>query len=233
MEEEKEVKLLGMWANTYVKRVEVALRVKGIPYEYIEEDLSNKSQVLLRHNPVHKKVPVLVHKGNPIAESSVILEYIDETWKVAPRLLPDDPYQRAQVRFWASFIQQQLFEAIGWIITSNAEAQEKNTVELLQQMDVFEETMKEFYAEGIQGIRNDNLGLLDILVCATFGPYKALEEAAGVKILDPERHPFLYSWVTNSNEVPVMKEATPPHEKLLALLQFVRQIALNSSTSQS
>ncbi|XWS37360.1 hypothetical protein CRYUN_Cryun19dG0036300 [Craigia yunnanensis] len=47
-------------------------------------------------------------RGKPIAESSVILEYIDETWKIAPRLLPDDPYQRAQVRFWASFIQQQV-----------------------------------------------------------------------------------------------------------------------------
>ncbi|XWS60550.1 hypothetical protein CRYUN_Cryun07bG0045500 [Craigia yunnanensis] len=230
MEEEKEVKLHGMWASTYVKRVEVALRAKGIPYEYIEEDLSNKSQLLLRYNPVHKKVPVLVHNGNPIAESSVILEYIDETWKIAPRLLPDDPCQRAQVRFWASFIQQQLFEAIGRIITSNGEAQEKNTNELLQQMDVFEEKMKEFFPEGTQGIQNESIGLLDILVSATFSPYKIQEEIAGVKILDPKRHPIIYSWVTNMNQVPVMKELVPPHEKLLALLQFVRQNALKSST---
>ena len=108
MEEENKVKLHGMWASTYVKRVEVVLRAKGIPYEYIEEDLSNKSQLLLKYNPVHKKVPVLVHNGNPIAESSVILEYIDETWTQSPRLFPDDPYERAQVRFWASFIQQQV-----------------------------------------------------------------------------------------------------------------------------
>lgn len=107
-EEKKEVKLHGMWASTYVKRVEVALRAKGIPYEYIEEDLSNKNQLLLQYNPVHKKVPILVHNGKPISESSVILEYIDETWKTAPWLLPDDPYRRAQVRFWASFIQQQV-----------------------------------------------------------------------------------------------------------------------------
>ncbi|XVE56940.1 hypothetical protein DITRI_Ditri04bG0051200 [Diplodiscus trichospermus] len=182
MEDEKEVKLHGVWASTYVKRVEVALRAKGIPYEYIEEDLSNKSQLLLRHNPVHKKVPVLVHNGNPIAESCVILEYIDETWKMAPRLLPDDPYQRAKVRFWASFIQQQLFEAIGQIITSDGEAQEKNTNELLQQMDIFEEKMKENFPQGTQGIQNENIGLLDILVCTVFSPYKTQEEVAGVKI---------------------------------------------------
>lgn len=111
-EKKQEVKLHGMWASTYSKRVELALRIKGIAYEYIEEDLSNKSQLLLQYNPVHKKVPVLVHNGKPITESNVILEYIDETWKNSPRLLPEDAYGRAKVRFWASFIQQQVREVL-------------------------------------------------------------------------------------------------------------------------
>ncbi|KAK3226837.1 hypothetical protein Dsin_006699 [Dipteronia sinensis] len=88
MEGKNQVKLHGVWVSSYSKRVELALNIKGIPYEYIEEDLSNKSPLLLQYNPIHKKISVLVHNGKPLAESMIILEYIDETWKNAHRLLP-------------------------------------------------------------------------------------------------------------------------------------------------
>ncbi|RVW90487.1 Glutathione S-transferase U6 [Vitis vinifera] len=43
MGEENKVTLYGMWASPFVKRVEIALKIKGIPYEYVEEDLKNKA----------------------------------------------------------------------------------------------------------------------------------------------------------------------------------------------
>ena len=42
-----------------------------------------------------------------IAESTVILEYVDETWKQNP-LLPQDPYHRALARFWAKFAEEKV-----------------------------------------------------------------------------------------------------------------------------
>lgn len=106
MAEESRVKVYGMWASAYVFRVKLALKIKGVEYEYIEEDLANKSEQMLQYNPVTKKVPVLVHNGLPLAESLVILEYIDETWTNTPYLLPKDSYQRAKHRFWAAYFQQ-------------------------------------------------------------------------------------------------------------------------------
>lgn len=109
MAEENRVMLHGMWASPFVKRVELALKIKAIPFEYVEEDLNNKTPDLLKFNPIYKKVPVLIHNGKPICESFVILEYIDQVWnKTDPALLPQDPYKRAQIRFWADFIHKQV-----------------------------------------------------------------------------------------------------------------------------
>ncbi|KAK9996068.1 hypothetical protein SO802_020754 [Lithocarpus litseifolius] len=84
-----------MWVSPFVRLEKLALEIKGIQYEYVEEDLKNKSSVLLEYNLIHKKVPILVLNGKPIVESFIILEYIDETWKNDPQFLPEDPYKRA------------------------------------------------------------------------------------------------------------------------------------------
>ena len=115
-ERTSQVVLLGAWSSGACTRVALALKLKAIPYKYMEEDLTNKSELLLKSNPIHKKVPVLLHNEKAIAESLVILEYIDETWNNhTPKLLPSDPYQRAKVRFWVNYFDQKVSTTLPYL----------------------------------------------------------------------------------------------------------------------
>jgi glutathione S-transferase len=48
-------------------------------------------------------VPVIIHDGFVLTESTVINEYLDDAFKSMP-LRPADPRQRAQVAGWSRFI---------------------------------------------------------------------------------------------------------------------------------
>jgi glutathione S-transferase len=103
-----EVVLLDVKGSPFAARVRIALEEKGIEYKSKVEDLSNKSSTLLKMNPVHQKIPVLIHNGRPICESMVIVQYIDDAWSHKPSLLPSDPYRRAHARFWADYIDKKV-----------------------------------------------------------------------------------------------------------------------------
>ena len=100
-----QVVLLDFWPSPFGMRLKIALAEKGVKYEYKDEDLlRNKSPFLLQSNPVHKKIPVLIHNGKPVSESLIALQYIDEVWNHKAPLFPSDPYLRSQARFWADFV---------------------------------------------------------------------------------------------------------------------------------
>lgn len=104
-----EVILLSFWPSMFGMRTMIALEEKGVKYEYREEDvINNKSPLLLEMNPIHKKIPVLIHNGKPVCESIIQIQYIDEVWSDKNLFLPTDPYQRAQALFWADFIEKKV-----------------------------------------------------------------------------------------------------------------------------
>lgn len=234
MEEETDNKVIlhGTFMSPYSKRVELALKLKSIPYLFVQEDLHNKSQTLLRHNPVHKKVPVLLHRGKPISESLFIIEYIDETWRNGPQLLPQDPYRRSKVRFWASYIQLHLFDAVMKVVKTEGEEQERTLAEVKETLSIIEkEGLKEIFSEtdGKPTVTDETMSLVDIVMCTLLSPYKAHEEVLGVKIVDPETVPGVYGWLNAINETDVVKDLSPPYEQVLEILRAFRHTSLSHS----
>ncbi|KAJ9678351.1 hypothetical protein PVL29_020504 [Vitis rotundifolia] len=224
--QEEQVKLLGLWFSPFVRRVEWALKFKGIEYEYVEEDLTNKSSLLLTSNPVHKKVPVLLHNGNPIVESLVIIEYIDENWKQNP-ILPQDPHERAKARFWANFIEQKITEAMRTALVTQGEQQEKVVKELKEAMEVLEgEAAAKLNDKTLFFGGKNGLGYVDIVLGWICNWVEVIEEVGGFKVLDPQKQPHIHKWMANFVEVPLIKPTLLPKEKMVVCFQMVRQAHL-------
>ncbi|KAJ4811371.1 Glutathione S-transferase [Rhynchospora pubera] len=129
--------LLSLWVSPISQRVRITLAEKAVEYEYKEEDVFNKSELLLKSNPVHKKVPVLIHNSRTICESLVIMEYIDEVWPDKVKILPSDPYQRAQARFWADF-SNKVRECGHRLWQKKGEEQEVAKKEMIEKLKLFE-----------------------------------------------------------------------------------------------
>ncbi|KAK4420465.1 putative glutathione S-transferase parC [Sesamum alatum] len=134
----EELILLNFWPSMFGARVKIALAEKGLRYEEKEEDLPYKSRLLRKMNPIYKKVPVLIHNGKPVCESLIIVEYIDEVWSDRVPLLPSHPYERAQARFWADYIDKKIYRAaniISWHSKYEVEEGKKELMEALKQLE--------------------------------------------------------------------------------------------------
>ncbi|KAH9650500.1 hypothetical protein KPL70_026410 [Citrus sinensis] len=207
-----EVKLHGGLLSPFNYRVVCALKLKGIPFELIKEDLSNKSALLLKYNPVHKKIPVLVHGGKPVCESMVILEYIEETWPQNP-LMPSDPYDRAQARFWINFAENK--GAAVWKLFRSIEDQENTMKEILEMLQIVEEHglgEKKFF-------HGDKIGLVDIAFGSIVHWLQIIEDIVGVKLFESHKFPGLHAWLNNYKQVPVVEENLPSRDELLVFFK--------------
>ncbi|XP_074568223.1 putative glutathione S-transferase GSTU6 [Curcuma longa] len=192
------VKVLGLAISPFVIRVRIALRLKRVEYELVEVRIVEpKSEILVKSNPVYKKIPVLLHRGKSICESAVIVQYIDEEWSDgggSSSILPADPFDRAIARFWVTYIDDKL---LALITTLRVETEAAKVTELAGQFRPVLWPLEEAFAECGKGkgfFGGDAIGYLDIALGSCLGWILALEKAHSVKLLDAEELPRLAEW---------------------------------------
>ena len=83
--------------SPYARKIRILLAEKNLPCELIATDIVNKSPEFVQISPIGK-VPVLVDEdGTTIWDSSLIAEYLDETYP-EPSFYPSDRKQRLECR---------------------------------------------------------------------------------------------------------------------------------------
>ncbi|KAK6772890.1 hypothetical protein RDI58_028128 [Solanum bulbocastanum] len=217
------VKLIGTPFSFFTYRVIWILKLKGINYEYIDEDMSKKSPLLVKYNPIHKKVPVLIYGDKTICESMVIVEYIDEMWQLNP-LLSTDPYERAMARFWAKYIEEKSYST--WNVFCNTGEKQQNAIK--ESLEMFKTIEENALGENNILFGGENIGLVDI----AFGGYslwmEIIEEIVGVKLVDPQNFPRINKWIKNFKEVQAIKDNLPNRDEMFLYMKNARERMLAS-----
>ncbi|KAG8647595.1 probable glutathione S-transferase parC [Manihot esculenta] len=211
MADNAEVILLDFWPSPFGMRIRIALAEKGIRYEYREEDLKNKSDLLLQMNPVHKKIPVLIHNGKPVAESLIAVQYIDEVWKDKAPLLPSDPYQRAQANFWADFVDKKLFELGRKIWATKGEEQEAARQGFIESLKLLEGELGEKPFFG-----GENLGYVDVALVPFYSWFYVYEVCGNFSI--EAECPKLIEWTKRCLAKESVFNSLPDHKKVYGFM---------------
>jgi glutathione S-transferase len=186
----------------YVQRAVIALNEKGVPFERIDIDLTNKPDWFLKISPLGK-VPVLrvaTDEGETtLFESNVICEYIEDTQGGA-KLHPLDPLQRAQHRAWMEFGSSILSELWGLETTGDAAMFETKRLAVAAKFARVEEALGSgpFFA-------GQNFGLVDAVFAPIFRYFDVFDELIDLAIFD--QTPKVRAWRTALAKRPSVQAA--------------------------
>ncbi len=106
------VRIVGSFLSPYVRKVLVALELKGLPYEidpivpFMGDDRFSKLSPL-------RRIPVFMDDDVTLSDSSVICEYLEDRHPIPP-LYPKDPAQRARARWLEEFADTRMGEVFIW-----------------------------------------------------------------------------------------------------------------------
>ncbi|CAH9146081.1 unnamed protein product [Cuscuta epithymum] len=216
------VKLVGAWPSPYVIRARVALNLKSIDYDFLEEKFGTKSELLLKHNPVYKKIPVLVHHDKPVCESLIIVQYIDEAWTSGPNILPAHPYDRAIARFWATFIDDKWFPSLRGIAMAGEEEGKKEAAikEVEEGLGLLEGAFQSC-SKGKKFFGGERVGFLDIALGSSIGWVRVTEKFNSINLYDQAKVPGLAQWAQDFCAHDAVKDVMPPTDKLADFAKLI------------
>ncbi|CAM6089877.1 unnamed protein product [Calypogeia fissa] len=216
-----DLQLLTSKYSPFGQRVHLALMEKKIPCQVEYVNLSEKPEILLKANPIYKTVPTIIHNGNAIPESIIILEYLEEAFPDHNPLMPKDPYKRSVARFWTDYIYKS-FANFNEAFASKPGTPEKEAAnaKILESFKTLDTAMTKFSAEGPFFV-GEKFGYLDVVLAPLSYGVILLERLGGVPVPGPDELPRLHKWMETTREHPSVKAVLPSGEESFTYVKAV------------
>lgn len=104
--------VIGSYLSPYVRKVLAVLEFKGLRYE-IDPIVPFFGNEAFENLSPARRVPVLLHEGLAIVDSTVICEYLEDKWPT-PAIWPSGPTLRARARTLEEYADSVLGEVFIW-----------------------------------------------------------------------------------------------------------------------
>lgn len=204
------VLLIGGFVSPFVRKVLVALHIKGIEFELDPINVFRGSERFTELNPL-RQVPVLVHHDLAIADSTVICEYLEEL-QPAQTLYPQTIADRARARWVEEYADTRLADALIWrfylqVAIKPAVWQEQPDIAVVEETTNTHIPRELDFLESLvpkEGFLFGAPTLADYSIASMF----RTAGFAGFSI-DRKRWPLAASFVDRANRQPVMARLEP------------------------
>lgn len=200
----------------YVQRAAIVFAEKGVEFERLDIDLSNKPDWFLKLSPLGK-VPILVveeeGRREVLFESAVIAEYIDEI--LAPHLHPADPLEKARHRAWIEFASATLANIYAYYVAADEEALAAAGKAIEAKFATLENQLGDgpYFA-------GKSFGLVDAAFAPVFRYFDLFDQISGTSATAGK--PKLHAWREALSLRPSVRNAVGP-DYLEKLRDFVRE----------
>lgn len=198
----------------FAQRTRIALAVKDVEHEEYELDITKKPYPdwFMKLSP-NGKVPTLVHDGRPMYESQVISEYVDEVFD-GPKLLPEDPYQRAVSRLLNAYGEDKFIPSLYRLLRNQNPARDAELKEqALKHWGWLDARLREFGSES--GLLFDRPTLADYSFGPFFQRWRIVEHYRFFEVPETDEFARILSWREAAENLAIVRKTAPSAEELI------------------
>jgi glutathione S-transferase len=211
------IKIYSMAVCPFAQRTRILLRLKGIPFDVVEIDISRKRpDWFLKINP-KGQVPVIEHEGRVLNESSVINEYLDEVFP-EPRLMPRDPYRRALTRIFIDYGNQTFVPLLYRLLMNQDKAKAEGlTAKALESWRWLDEFLTKHNPGGT--FLEEAFGMADLSFAPFFQRYTLNDYYRGFSVPETDAYARVRRWSDALLNHPAAIETSLPAEDYVKLYE--------------